>query len=228
HRDGHDGVDPVRAAGGRAPRGVAPPGRPPGGRPRGHRGPRVAHGRGRQRPGAGRVRAGRRGPVREPGTARPADRAPARVARVARGPGRQRRGAVRVRAERGGPVRGPGAAAPADRAPARVEPLPAVPGLGRLYVRGVAASGRLAATHRLPGATPRRDLPLPDVTYRVAGVPTGDDAAPGHVGSAEHLARYARLVGEAPSDVLPAGYLHVLGFPLATAVMVRPDFPLPL
>ncbi|MTG87597.1 hypothetical protein GJV82_01300 [Cellulosimicrobium sp. BIT-GX5] len=123
---------------------------------------------------------------------------------------------------------GPDAARPADRAPARVETLPAVPGLGGLYVRGVAASGRLAAAHRLPGATPRRDLALPDVTYRVAGVPTGDDAAPGHVGSAEHLARYARLVGEAPSDVLPAGYLHVLGFPLATAVMVRPDFPLPL
>ncbi|MGN7702881.1 MaoC family dehydratase [Cellulosimicrobium sp. 22601] len=120
------------------------------------------------------------------------------------------------------------AAAPAGTAPARVETLPAIPGLGGLYVRGVAASGRIAAAHRLPGGGGRRDLALPDVTYRVAGVPTGDDAAPGHVGSAAHLARYARLVGEAPSEVLPAGYLHVLGFPLATAVMVRTDFPLPL
>ena len=113
-------------------------------------------------------------------------------------------------------------------APARVETLPAVPGLGGLYVRGLAASGRIAAAHRLPVRGGPTELTLPDVTYRVAAVPTGDDATPGHVGSAAHLARYARLVGEAPSDVLPAGYLHVLGFPLATAVMVRADFPLPL
>lgn len=109
----------------------------------------------------------------------------------------------------------------------RVETLPAVPGLGGLYARGVAASARLAAARRLP----RRghDVPaLPDVVHRVAGVPTGDEAVPGAVGSAEHLARYAEVVGEAPSDVLPAGYLHVLGFPLATALMVRGDFPLPL
>ncbi|QJW37926.1 MaoC/PaaZ C-terminal domain-containing protein [Cellulosimicrobium protaetiae] len=119
------------------------------------------------------------------------------------------------------------AASPVGAAPERVETLPAIPGLGGLYVRGVAASGRIAAAHRLPGRG-RHDLALPDVTYRVAGVPTGDATAPGHVGSAAHLARYARLVGEAPSEVLPAGYLHVLGFPLATAVMVRTDFPLPL
>ncbi|MBN0039237.1 hypothetical protein JN535_03490 [Cellulosimicrobium cellulans] len=117
--------------------------------------------------------------------------------------------------------------APRSSAPERVETLPAIPGLGGLYVRGLAASGRIAAAHRLPGGG-RRDLALPDVTYRVAGVPTGDAAAPDHVGSAVHLARYAGLVGEAPSEVLPAGYLHVLGFPLATAVMVRTDFPLPL
>lgn len=118
--------------------------------------------------------------------------------------------------------------APRSSAPERVETLPAVPGLGGLYVRGLAASGRIAAAHRLPRGGAHRDLELPEVTYRVAGVPTGDAADPDHVGSARHLARYARLVGEAPSEVLPAGYLHVLGFPLATAVMVRTDFPLPL
>lgn len=111
---------------------------------------------------------------------------------------------------------------------ARVETLPAVPGLGGLYVRGLAASGRLAAAHRLPGGSGRAELALPDVAYRVAAVPTGDAARPGAVGSAAHLARYDELVGEPPSDVLPAGYLHVLAFPLATAVMVRTDFPLPL
>ncbi|MBD5785188.1 hypothetical protein IF650_03245 [Cellulosimicrobium terreum] len=108
-----------------------------------------------------------------------------------------------------------------------VETLPAIPGLGGLYARGLAASGRIAAAARLPGAR-QRDLTLPDVTYRVAGVATGDAAGPGHVGSAEHLARYGEIVGEAPAELLPAGYLHVLGFPLATALMVRADFPLAL
>ncbi|MBD8078795.1 MaoC/PaaZ C-terminal domain-containing protein [Cellulosimicrobium arenosum] len=109
----------------------------------------------------------------------------------------------------------------------RVETLPAVPGLGGLYGKGLAASGRLMMTRRLPGGG-ASDLALPDVAYRVAGVATGDDAAPGAVGSAAHLARYAQVVGEAPSEHLPAGYLHVLGFPLATALMVRGDFPLSL
>lgn len=124
----------------------------------------------------------------------------------------------------------PDGVGPAARsgAPDRVETLPAIPGLGGLYMRGLAASGRIAAAHRLPTGSGRRDPALPEVTYRVAGVPTGDAAAPDHVGGAAHLARYVRLVGEAPSEVLPAGYLHVLGFPLATAVMVRTDFPLPL
>ncbi len=125
-----------------------------------------------------------------------------------------------------GPVEGAGVAGDVA-APARVETLPAIPGLGGLYVRGLAASGRIAAAHRLPGGR-RGDLVLPDVTYRVAGVATGDGVRAGDVGSPAHLARYDDLLGEAPSDVLPAGYLHVLGFPLATAVMVRPDFPLPL
>ncbi|WP_069385471.1 MaoC/PaaZ C-terminal domain-containing protein [Cellulosimicrobium cellulans] len=115
----------------------------------------------------------------------------------------------------------------AAAAPARVETLPAVPGLGGLFARGVAGSGRMAAAARLPGGG-SRDLALPEVTYRVAGVATGDGAEPGGPGTEEHLARYAEVVGEAPGDTLPAGYLHVLGFPLATAVMVRGDFPLPL
>lgn len=92
--------------------------------------------------------------------------------------------------------------------------LPGVPALGRLYGRGVAASARLNLERRLgraPGA-------LPDVAYVVAGV----QADP------EHLTAYQHLLGESASDVLPAGFTHVLAFPVATAVMVRPDFPLPL
>ncbi|TWH35062.1 acyl dehydratase [Isoptericola variabilis J7] len=61
---------------------------------------------------------------------------------------------------------------------------------------------------------------LPDVAYRVTGVETADLAT--------HLRDYQRLLHEPASDAMPAGYLHVLAFPLATAVMVRGDFPLPL
>lgn len=126
------------------------------------------------------------------------------------------------------------AAAPATSAgdPLRVETLPTLPGLGGLYARGAASSGRIAAGRAMPGlpvigqarsgdgdgeAPP---LTLPDVVYRVTGVPTAE--------LAHHLHDYQRLLHEPVTDVLPAGYLHVLAFPLATAVMVRGDFPLPL
>ncbi|MCK9796151.1 hypothetical protein M1843_20605 [Isoptericola sp. 4D.3] len=126
------------------------------------------------------------------------------------------------------------AAAPATSAgePLRVETLPTLPGLGALYARGAAASGRIAAGRAMPGLPvigqgraaegdgEARPLTLPDVAHRVTGVPTVD--------LAHHLHDYQRLLHEPVTDVLPAGYLHVLAFPLATAVMVRGDFPLPL
>lgn len=92
--------------------------------------------------------------------------------------------------------------------------LPAAPGLGALYVRGAAASGRLALTRRL-GRAPRG---LPEVAYVVAGVRA----------DADHLTAYQHLLGESASDELPAGFVHVLAFPVTTALMARPDFPLPL
>jgi acyl dehydratase len=116
--------------------------------------------------------------------------------------------------------------AAAQEAPERRNPrlvtLPTLPGLGGLYAKGVASSGRIAVTRSpvgrvLPGP---RDVVLPDVVYRVADVPTADVT--------EHLTAYQRLIGERVDDTLPAGYLHVLAFPLATALMVRRDFPLPL
>ncbi|MFC8598742.1 MaoC family dehydratase [Isoptericola sp. NPDC057191] len=126
------------------------------------------------------------------------------------------------------------AAAPATSAgePLRVETLPTLPALGGLYARGAAASGRIAAGRAMPGLPvigqgrsgdgggEEPALTLPDVVYRVTGVPTAD--------LAHHLHDYQRLLHEPVTDVLPAGYLHVLAFPLATAVMVRGDFPLPL
>lgn len=59
--------------------------------------------------------------------------------------------------------------------------------------------------------------PLPDVVLVSRGIRADPDA----------LATYAQLVGEEVRDVLPAGYLHTLGFPLGTAMMARADFPLP-
>lgn len=106
-----------------------------------------------------------------------------------------------------------------------VETLASVPGLTGLYARGAASSGRIAAGRALPslpviGSGGEDALTLPPVAYRVADV---DTAA-----LASHLRDYQRLLHEPVSDRLPSGYLHVLAFPLATAVMVRADFPLPL
>ena len=43
-----------------------------------------------------------------------------------------------------------------------------------------------------------------------------------------NLTAYQHLIGETASDVLPAGFIHALTFPLAMSVMNRDDFPLPL
>ncbi|GAA2721703.1 MaoC/PaaZ C-terminal domain-containing protein [Cellulomonas aerilata] len=105
--------------------------------------------------------------------------------------------------------------APDDPATLRTDvELPGVPGLGGLYARGVAASARLAALSRLGRASDR----LPGVAYVVRGVRADPD----------RLTAYQHLLGEPASDALPAGYVHVLAFPVATALMVRDDFPLPL
>ena len=85
--------------------------------------------------------------------------------------------------------------------------LPDVPGLGGVYARGAASSVR-----------PRRQTDLPDVEYVVRSVRA--DAA--------HLTEYQHLLGESASDRLPAGFVHVLAFPVATALMARNDFPLRL
>lgn len=91
----------------------------------------------------------------------------------------------------------------------RLEP---VPSLGSLYSRALAATAR--TTMRRGPAADR----LPDVVYVADGLRA--DPAP--------LSAYQELLGEPGTDELPAGYVHVLAFPLAMALMVRPDFPLPV
>ena len=88
--------------------------------------------------------------------------------------------------------------------------LPEVPSLGGLYARGAGLS--LARRVRSGPSV------LPDVDYVVRGVRS----------DASRLTEYQHLLGESASDVLPAGFVHVLAFPVATALMVRSDFPLPL
>ncbi|WP_413451913.1 MaoC/PaaZ C-terminal domain-containing protein [Georgenia phoenicis] len=91
----------------------------------------------------------------------------------------------------------------------RLEP---VPSLGSLYSRALAATAR---TTMRRGAVAHS---LPDVAYVADGL-RADPAT---------LSAYQELLGEPGTDELPAGYVHVLAFPLAMALMVRPDFPLPV
>jgi hypothetical protein len=87
-----------------------------------------------------------------------------------------------------------------------------MPSLSRLYLNAAAqaARRRVLGTHNASV--------LPDASHEVRGI-TAD------VGN---LTAYQHLIGETASDVLPAGYIHALTFPLAMSVMNRDDFPLPL
>ena len=85
-----------------------------------------------------------------------------------------------------------------------MEILDRPPGLGKLY--------RAAVLRRGSGDT------LPGTTLALDGV-TVD---PGH------LADYSRVCGFRLTGALPGTYPHVLAFPLAMALMTRPDFPFPL
>ena len=92
--------------------------------------------------------------------------------------------------------------------------LDEVPALGPLFLRGVTRAARLAGERRR-GTAPTT---LPGVTYAVRGVPV----------DATRLRDYQALLGLRAADRLPAGFVHVMAFPVATALLVRTDFPLPL
>lgn len=92
--------------------------------------------------------------------------------------------------------------------------LATVPGLGPLYGRGVLASARFAASRQ--------------TTVGAASLPSTHLVVREVRADADRLTAYQHLVGEPGTDVLPAGFVHVMAFPVATALMVRDDFPLPL
>jgi acyl dehydratase len=91
--------------------------------------------------------------------------------------------------------------------------LERVPSLADSYGRVLGAASRAMLLRRTPGAGG-----LPDLAYAAHGVRA----------DRERLTAYQHLVGEPATDELPAGYVHVLAFPLAVALMVRADFPLPV
>ncbi|TQJ40941.1 MaoC dehydratase-like protein [Arthrobacter sp. SLBN-112] len=90
--------------------------------------------------------------------------------------------------------------------------LAEMPSLSKLYVNAAAqaARRRLLGTHD--------SAVLPAETHEVRGVRVG----------VENLTAYQHLIGETASDVLPAGFIHAIAFPLAMSVLNRDDFPLPL
>lgn len=87
-----------------------------------------------------------------------------------------------------------------------------MPSLSKLYVNAAAA----AARRRVLGIT--GGTSLPEASHEVRGMRA----------DVENLTAYQHLIGETASDVLPAGFIHALTFPLAMSVMNRDDFPLPL
>lgn len=90
--------------------------------------------------------------------------------------------------------------------------LPEVPSLSKLYVAAAAEAARLFVAprngaRRLPAARHHVAVVRPDLVK---------------------LTEYQHLIGETARDVVPAGYVHALAFPVAMSFMGREDFPLPL
>jgi hypothetical protein len=87
-----------------------------------------------------------------------------------------------------------------------------MPSLSKLFVNAAAA----AARRRVLGSD--AGIALPACGHEVRGV----------LAQVGNLTAYQHLVGETASDILPAGFIHALAFPVSMSVMTRDDFPLPL
>ncbi len=90
--------------------------------------------------------------------------------------------------------------------------LDEMPSLSKLYLNAAATAARRRVLGEQTGTQ------LPGVAHEVRGVRAG----------VANLTAYQHLIGESASDVLPAGFIHALAFPLSMSVMNRDDFPLPL
>ncbi|WP_314326309.1 MaoC/PaaZ C-terminal domain-containing protein [Paenarthrobacter ilicis] len=88
-----------------------------------------------------------------------------------------------------------------------------LPSLPKLYVNAAAAAARRRVLGNSTGSRK-----LPSFSHEVKGIRA----------DVENLTAFQHLVGETASDVLPAGYVHALAFPVSMSVMSRDDFPLPL
>ncbi|WP_435298702.1 MaoC family dehydratase [Timonella sp. A28] len=99
-----------------------------------------------------------------------------------------------------------------------------IPGLNSLYTQALLPDPQrvfTAARTKLSrqSSSPVLEAPqLPDVTHVARNVCVPP----------EKLKAYQHLVGEPIDGSVPAGFIHVLGFPLAMSVMASSDFPLPL
>lgn len=87
-----------------------------------------------------------------------------------------------------------------------------IPSLSKLYVNAAAQAARRRLLGTQDGSV------LPTEGHEVRGVTV----------DAGNLTAYQHLIGETASDILPAGFVHALAFPVAMSVMNRDDFPLPL
>ncbi|MCZ2402626.1 hypothetical protein IV498_05365 [Paenarthrobacter sp. Z7-10] len=93
--------------------------------------------------------------------------------------------------------------------------LPEMPSLSRLYLTAAAAA---AKNRMLGGHQPGQPAELPQASHEVHSV----------LADVARLTEYQHLLGGSARDVMPAGFIHTLAFPVAMSLMVREDFPLPL
>lgn len=103
--------------------------------------------------------------------------------------------------------------------PARIVLLRSVPTLADSYARALGTAARAGAGAMVLARRPGSDPPtVPDVAY----------LARGSVADPRRLAAYQHLIGEPATDRVPPGFVHVVAFPVAMALMARDDFPLSL
>lgn len=114
---------------------------------------------------------------------------------------------------------------PATDRPAETIVLTKVPPLMALYGKALAPDLE-ALAHKVARLLPVGARPVVESSHTT--LPARTYSAIYRSIDSEQLAAYQTLFGLSATTALPAGFLHVLAFPLATAHMVASDFPLPL